>query len=162
MWNSNQSPPLEVQPPTCGLSLRHTHNTYSPSPPFPGGLHHLSSHFHRASFQEIRLISFFFGLSLSLYAVVGCRQRHDCVYQSQWHGCRSAGGQAYYNQLKSHPCLVKLVQTCIIQQRAKGKSLKPSGIDKASRWSPPSIQSRDVNKTAGVVYLMLFCLLFWL
>ncbi len=39
------------------------------------------SHFHRAFFQEIRLISFFLGLSLSLYAVVGCRQRHDCVYQ---------------------------------------------------------------------------------
>lgn len=39
------------------------------------------SHFHRAFFQEIRLISFFFLVSVSLSAVVGCRQRYDCVYQ---------------------------------------------------------------------------------
>lgn len=75
-------PPLEVQPPTCDLSLRHTHNTYSPTPPIPRRPTPPLSHFHRAFFQEIRLIRFFFfffGRSLS--AVVGCRQCYECVYQ---------------------------------------------------------------------------------
>lgn len=82
------------------------------------------SHFHRAFFQEIRLISFFLG-SQSLSLCCGWMQAAPwlCVSESHWDCCRSAGGQAYYNQLKSHPCLVKSVQTCIIQQRAKGKCL---------------------------------------
>lgn len=126
------------------------------------------SHFHRAFFQEIRLISFFFGLSLSLSVLWLVAGSAMTVYQ-------------WVSDIVVDQQVVKLIITSSNHTHVWWNWSRPASCSsgpkaslystafkttrhwlKSSRWSHPSIQSRHVNKTAGAVYLMLFCLLFWL